>query len=436
MSFYRKTRRLINLLYIDCYSHIIDKEKNNWPLYQKRQLFKLLCYVKVHSSFFRGKLPDNISIDNCISVLKSLPVINKKTINELGYSYYSDEITKEWSNWSNTGGSTGEPFRFPRLTKGKAESICQRHLYKTMGSKGSLCDTIVSIDGTRVDEFKRNNHVFWNESDYSFPYGKFCLSTIYMDPSMLPYYVQFLNTVKPTIMRGYPSGFCELAHYIEDNNITLSFQVKGIYLTSEGFDKKIESLIGRIFKCSVYGQYGHTEASIFAIKYPEQNEYYVSPLYGFTEVLNDNDQQVEVGEMGRIVVTGFTQYGTPFIRYDTGDLAEYGGVNEYGEVVLSKLLGRSVDYVVNGHGEKIYLIGFIFGGHLKAFNYINKWQLEQDKQGLVRMRIVKGKGYCEEIEKEIVTLFGTKDLSVDIDYVETIQRTNRGKEKFIIQHLV
>lgn len=61
------------------------------------------------------------------------------------------------------------------------------------------------------------------------------------------------------------------------------------------------------------------------------------------------------------MVTGFVEYGLPFIRYKTGDLAIYGGETELGETILTKLLGREVDCIYNKGGKKIYLVGFIFG---------------------------------------------------------------------------
>ena len=51
------------------------------------------------------------------------------------------------------------------------------------------------------------------------------------------------------------------------------------------------------------------------------------------------------------------------------------------------------------------------------------------------MRIVKGQGFDDNIEKEIVDLFIKKKIVVEINYVDEIKRTMRGKCKFMIQHL-
>ena len=185
----------------------------------------------------------------------------------------------------------------------------------------------------------------------------------------------------------------------------------------------------------MYGQYGHTESSIFAVQKPDSDAYYTNPLYGYTEVLDESGKQVGIGECGEIVVTGFIEYGLPFVRYKTGDLAVYGGETEFGETILSRLLGRNVDFIFNKKGEKIFLVGFVFGGHIKAFNHILAWQIQQSEMGKVTLLVVKGDGYDEDVENEVKQLFDSKDIDVEFQYVRKIEKTKRGKQKFLIQEL-
>ncbi len=412
-----------------------EKKANNWPFYQKFFLYELLSYAKKHSSYYSKIISGIVTKDNCVQCLKHMPLLTKELIIEQGINIYSDKVIPDKQRWANTGGSTGEPLRFPILYSNHwMENICQMILYRSMGVDG-LNDLIVSIDGSRIDQSSINNNVFWKKEPTNFPYGKFSLSTLYMSDLTLPYYIDFLNTIKPKAMRGYPSGFMELATYCKKNKVSFNYKLKGIYLTSENFGSEEESLISEIFDCPVWGQYGHTEASIFAVKKPHSENYICSPIYGYTEILSEEGTHVKEGEVGEIVVTGFNHYGMPFIRYKTGDLAEYGGTLQNGSVVLNKLLGRSIDYVINWEDEKVFLVGFIFGGHLKAFNHIRQWQLEQHEKGIVSMKISKADGYNEVIENEIVNLFESKQISVNIQYTSNFERTKRGKFKFLIQHI-
>lgn len=76
--------------------------------------------------------------------------------------------------------------------------------------------------------------------------------------------------------------------------------------------------IERVFRCPVYLQYGHSEVSVFAYTAAGSREYRCSPLYGLTEVLQEDGTPVREGETGEVVVTGFWNTAMPFIRYRTG----------------------------------------------------------------------------------------------------------------------
>lgn len=369
--------------------------------------------------------------ENCIIVIASLPLISKEIIRKYTNMIYSDEVDSNCEGWLNTGGSTGEPLRFPLKTQGvDLEQVHQMMLYLDMGWKFS--DIIVSVDGSVVGDDARSRNIFYVEGD-NFPYGKYSFSTLYMSSESLSYYISDLNVIKPSILRGYPSGLMRLANYIIDNDCRLSFKLKGIYLTSEYFSEDDRNILQEVFRCKVYGQYGHTEASVFAVS-KDASFYYCSPFYGLTEVVDEQGRHVSPGEVGEVVVTGFLNVAMPFIRYKTGDMAEYGGKRD-GIVKLNSLNGRTVDCMLNKFGEKIYLTGLVFGGHIKALNYINDWQIEQIEVGEILIKIVKGIGFDEQMSQELIVLFGEYSIDIVIQFVDSIPVTCRGKRKFMIQHL-
>lgn len=411
------------------YLHI----KGKWHSKQNNRLYHILLYASIHSKYY-SELLDNriITKEDAETVLSLLPTLTKDIIKEKQWAIFSNDVSRETTNWRNTGGSTGEPLKFPALASPfYCENVCQMMLYLQMGYH--LGDVIVSFDGTRVDEELQKQKIFWLERT-NFPYGHFHYSVLFLNETTIEFYVDSLNELKPDFIRGYPSGLLSLCRLILENNISLKFKPKAIYLTSEGFTQEDKSLISDTFKCPVYGQYGHTECSVFAIQYPNEESYYCNPLYGYTEILDENNEHVPIGEIGEIVVTGFSIHGLQFIRYRTGDLAVYGGETKCGEVILKKLVGRTVDYIYNTEGDKIFIVGFIFGGHLNFFNYIKTWQIEQNKIGTLNIKIVKGKGYDYVVESELINFFMVNKFIVNINYVDSIPKTPRGKHKFLIQN--
>lgn len=426
--------QFIFIAYIFIITKYFEKNKDKWLDFQKERLVKILCYAQKHSQYYNRILAKRVITNkNAIKLLQSLPLLDKQIIQRIGREIYSDEITEHWKLWLNTGGSTGNPLKFPALYYGlPLEAICQMMLYRKMGYK--LGDVIVSVGGNRVSETDLNNNIYW-ETGGNFPYGKVKFSTLYLNISTIRYYWDKLNTTKPQYIRGYPSGITDLCKLAQEKQLPMKFQLKGVYLSSENFTQADKEFIGNFFHCPVYGQYGHTESSVFAIQNCKENFYLCNPIYGYTEILNSSGNHVKIGETGEIVVTGFVEYGLPFIRYKTGDLAIYGGKTEYGETIIKELLGRSADYIINNNNKKIYLVGFIFGGHLKAFNYIEAWQIRQSQVGRIELYIVRGKGYSDNIEKELIELFTNNNFTVNVKYVNAIEKTPRGKQKFLIQEI-
>ncbi len=407
--------------------------------YQKHALSRLLNYSRTNVPYYRALIQGEIAIKSCFEVLLSMPLLSKGMIRDAGVSIFSDEVTSDgienWVYWHNTGGSTGSPLKFPLKYSSRIELELthQALIYQKMGV--SIFDRISSVDGRRVELSKQAKHIYWGENEYNFPYGKYHYSTMYLEESTAHYYIEHLKKYPPKVLRGYPSGILTLCKYIEKIEPSLNLKLKGIYITSENSSQEDCDYISRILKCQVWGQYGHSEMSVFAIRHPGSEAYYCSPYYGITEILDNDGKPVKEGQTGEIVVTGFQNYALPFIRYRTGDLAQYGGMKADGTVILTRLQGRDTDFVVDKDGNKIFLVGFIFGGHLSAFNHIVQWQIEQSCPGELHLKIVPANSYDNSIEHDLVDFFNQKKLSVAIEYCTAIPKTSRGKQKFLIQHL-
>lgn len=412
-------------------------KREQWADIQLDRLVELLVYARDHSKYYSKFLNNKvINSSNVDSILRELPLLSKDIIREQQFNIYSNEILHGRIIWGNTGGSTGEPLKFPRLTNRQwNEPIHQFITYSYLaGEKGvNRADRIVSISGERITEERLKNNLFFI-GGRNFPYGGYKFSTLYMNEENLPYYIESINKIKPSFIRAYSAGALTLAQYIKNHSIKLHFQLKGIYLTSEAFSENSRKFISDVFHCPVIGQYGHTEMSVYAIQHIDDSVYECMPLYGYTELLDDQGNRVKEGEIGEIVVSGFNQIGLPFIRYKTGDLAIYKGVKN-GIVCIDAIQGRTVDFLYDNDGNKVFLTGAIFGGHIRAFNHIDQWQLIQKEIGKVGVEIIKGDGFNEEIEKEVLCFFEQFGVEASINYVSSIKKQSNGKQKFLLQEI-
>lgn len=426
----------LNLTYIKFYIKGLYylSIKDKWKAMQKKELVKILRYGIVHSAYLRDNV-GRIDIDesNVESILKRFPTITKQTIVDNSWYIFSNEVPRDFSMWRETGGSTGIPLKFPALASSYyIEDVCQMMLYHEMGFR--LGDEIVYFGGDRVSEEQLSKHEYWLKKDYLI-YGRYCYCIRYFNEETLPYFTESLNKVKPKILRGFTSSVKEFCRLVKKQNVKLQFHLKGIYLTSESSTLEDRNYIESILHCPVWGQYGHTECSIFAVSKPNDLSYYTNPLYGYTEILDENDKQVPVGSIGEITVTGFNILGMPFIRYRTGDLAVYGGETIYGETILKELLGRSRDFLFDDSGNKIYALSLLFDiDNLKLLEYVKAWQIEQNEEGKIIVRIIKDESYNDAVERGIIGAFKDKNITINIVYVNDIPKTKRGKHKFIIQN--
>lgn len=404
--------------------------------YQKNKLINLLKYSYFHTEYYRDLfLKHGILIDG-MENFKNIPFLDKDTIRKNKQKIISDETSMKNFYKMNTGGSTGEPLEFiVSSLAGLVDKVHQEYQYNLMGvGRGDL---IIAFDGSTVPEKLRKKNVYWIKRQHknSMPYGSVSFSSLYLTDYNINYYIDHLFKLKPAILRGYPSFISELAEYILENHIEVNFNIKGIQLTSEMVYEFQVTNICKAFKTKVYMQYGHSEVSIFAYTLDDSMKYYCSPFYGYTEVINESSDHVKEGEIGEIVVTGFNNYMMPFIRYRTGDLAVYGG-QKNGLVCLERIEGRTQDFVYGLRGKKTALTALIFGQHYSSFKNIKKWQLVQNKLGLLDIKIIPNSSFNEMDKLEIVSKFrNIANIEVEFDYVSEIETTNRGKQKFLIQNI-
>lgn len=422
--------------YYDILINMHEGKIDNIKELSEINLLNILQYAGKHTEYYKN-LFQRIHYDpNSLEGFETIPLLDKPIIRKNYNSLVSDELMKLNYYKMNTGGSTGEPLEFfVSSFAGSIDTVHQEFVFKKFMQyqKG---DRIVAFCGSSVPKRDLDNHIYWIEtSKNDIPYGRLAYSSLYLKPETINYYLSHILDTQPVILRGYPSFLSSIAEYILQKNISIPFNIKGIQLTAENaYLWQIEN-IKKAFNARIFFQYGHSEVCVYGYTYNEKYEYYCSPFYGYTEILDLKGKHVIPGEVGEVVVTGFYNYAMPFIRYRTGDMAVYAG-NKDGIVHLAKISGRTQDYIITKNGDKVATTALIFGQHLHAFKNIQKWQLEQNLPGKVNVKIIKGFEYSSNDEFEIQKIFrDVCDIDTEFEYVGNIPLTPRGKFKFFIQNI-
>lgn len=401
--------------------------------WQETKLLSILGHAYRHSPYYTDLFNSAGINPGKLSDFYNIPFLDKKTAKRRHADIVANNIHLINHEMKQTGGTSTEPLRFP-LSELAAEmdSVHFQFSYEIMGYTPG--DQIAAFGGVVIPDELIADNIFWIDvpGNIDLPHGRRYYSAFWVNKETLPIMVEHLLNNRPAILRGYPSAINEFASYILDNHIDIPFTVKGVQFTAENITPIHVQKAEDAFHTKVFFQYGHTEMGVFAYTIDDARIYYCSPFFGITEILDENGTHVAEGEVGEVVVTGFHNTAFPFIRYRTGDMAAYRG-KENGFVMLEKMEGRIGDFIYCGDGRRISILAI---PNLDAFKHVYRWQAIQNTPGKIVVRLVKELGYNDQDEKEIIECFVKLfDIHAQIEYVDSISLTQRGKNKLLIQSI-
>lgn len=370
--------------------------------------------------------------ENILSNFNCLPILTKKQIQK-NSTLLINKLTKKSLVKRTTGGSTGQPLEFwTDKYSTEIDNAHHWHLYKLMGYTKN--DIIISFGGMSIPKTDIDKNRYWLEDKNDNVFGDFKFSANHLNESTFEFYIKKIKEINPSIIRSYPSTMLILTDLMMEHKTEFDFKLKGINLSSEVCTLSQKTFLENYWNTKITNEYGNKELTVFCYSSPGGNSLKSSPIYGYTEVLDYKDNPVKLGEVGRIVTTGFLNYGMPFIRYDTGDLGiltkRNGGVVEFKEIT-----GRTQDYIVNKLKEKIRTVS-IYSDKMESILKIKSWQLIQDTPGILKIYVIKGNKFTEADEINIRNHSYLTEFEIDFYYVNELQRTKAGKLPFVIQKII
>ncbi|MGO9951322.1 MAG: phenylacetate--CoA ligase family protein [Dissulfurispiraceae bacterium] len=231
----------------------------------------------------------------------------------------------------------------------------------------------------------------------------------------------------------YPSTAFEFAMFLQQNGLDASCITAFLSGSENIFDHQREMIQGRL-GIRFYNWYGHSEKLVLAGYCTGTDHYHVEPTYGYFELVDASGKEVrEPGKVGEIVGTSFYNPGMPFIRYRTGDYAEY--VGDYCSAcnrhlpVIRNIRGRwSGDRIYNADGT--FVTTTALNLHNELYQAINGMQYLQERKGELTVLIVKSPVYSSGHEASLYAHFYSKlrrDTVVTIQYVDRLRRLPNGK---------
>lgn len=405
----------------------VDQAKNYRD--KRVQAFVHHCYhtVPFYHRRFRDVGIQPLEIQG-LDDLHKLPILTKEEVQENSTSLVSNAVQDKQRIMIHTSGTTGGGLRFATTLNAIQEQWAVWWRYRRWHGlqQGTWCGY---FGGRSVVPLSQDCPPFWR---YNVPGKQIFFSGYHMSPKNLDYYVQELRRKKPPWLHGYPSLLALIAGHILEKRLDLGYQVQWITVGAENLLPQQVALMHEAFGVRPRQHYGMAEA-IANISECEHGSLHVDEDFAAVEFI----QHTDIAGY-KIIGTNFSNPATPLLRYDVQDNVSIDeGTCSCGRSgrIVSSIDGREEDYIILRSGVRLGRMDHIF----KDMVNIREAQIIQKYPGEIKVRIVRGSAYagCDEaaLLDEVYKRVG-KDTKVEIEYVETLERSITGKLRFVVSELM
>lgn len=288
--------------------------------FQEDKLKELINYVSEKSPYYRRVFRNykiSTSDINSLEDLTKLPVTTKEDLQKYNDDFFCVPKSKI-IDFVTTSGTLGEP-----VTVGLTDKDLDRLAYNeaiSFACAGVQEHDILQLTTTMDRRFMAGLAYFLGVR-------KLGAGIIRVGAGIPELQWDSILTFKPTYLIVVPSFLLKLIQYAESNNIDMNTSgIKGAICIGESLrnqDFSLNVLAQKIkakWDIELYSTYASTEMSTAFTECSEQKGGHQHPNLIIVEILDDNNQPVEVGEVGELVITTLGIEAMPLIRFKTGDL--------------------------------------------------------------------------------------------------------------------
>jgi phenylacetate-CoA ligase len=407
------------------------------PDEQRRQLGERLLAQVRYFAAREDALPEWVEAakvrtpEELWKVWPTLPIVSKSTLRE---RFEPAEMKRRFGlegKLDASGGSTGEPTRF--LHDGemlRAQSAAGYYTRLRMGWRPGMATIIVW--GSDRDIGKSTP---WRTRLYLDLCRDYTVDGYRLTPETTQRVLGLIRRHQPVAISGFTSMLEYVAREVLETKPSLeSGSVKTAWNGGEMLFREQADVFRSAFGVPVLNRYGGRELGAMACQFEAGMPLRVLRPWLFAEIVDDDGKPAGPGESGRLLWTSTICRGTPFLRYDVGDLGTYepAGTSESGIHEILELQGRVGSLLRLPTGR---VINNLFWNHLfKGIPEVEQFQIiDRGKDGL--RILLKGKGFSPSRETECRTVLDglLGDMPKELLWVSGIPRTSRGKLIQVIQ---
>lgn len=401
-------------------------DQEEWQLHR---LNHLLAEVRRRVPFYRDTLPDRPLTS--LADLTSLPMLSKEQVRRNPLALVAPDLNRRTLWPRKTSGSTGTPLTF--YLDREATRNHQAPADAMLAALGChFGQSRARFSGAYVTPYTRTQPPFWVWIDL---YRQLQCSAYHLAPAYYPHYLQALRDHAVVYGTGYPTSWHLLATYILESGDRPP-ALRAIITDSEGISLEQQAVVEQAFGCPVVQTYGTGEVGQIAWQC-EHHRYHVLSRAAIAEVVDEQGNPVAPGETGQIVVTSFASSGTPFIRYQTGDLATLAADDcPCGRHSPSWLAieGRIDDRIKTPDGRWIGRLSHV----TKPGVGIKESQIAQVAHDRIVIRVVPASDFVSasmEAVIEAARRYLGPTMQIDWELVERLPRTRAGKLRHVVREI-
>jgi len=286
--------------------------------YQVKAFRVALDYVMEHSTFYKKHFSSIQNIDTLtLNEIAKLPLTTKEDLNKSNMDFLCVPQS-EVVDYVTTSGTTGEPV-FIGLTDKDLDRLALNEAmsFECSGvQKGELIQLMTTIDRR-----------FMAGIAYFLGARKLGTGIIRVGAGNPELQWDSILKFKPKHLIAVPSFLLKMIDYAEKHKIDFknssieSVICIGEPIRNEDFTKnRLHEKITSQWPINLYSTYASTEMGTAFAECKSQKGGHQHPELIISEILDDNNQPVEEGDIGELTITTLQTEGMPLIRFKTGDL--------------------------------------------------------------------------------------------------------------------
>jgi phenylacetate-CoA ligase len=167
--------------------------------------------------------------------------------------------------------------------------------------------------------------------------------------------VDWLRREQPDYLVSFPSNLVALAAYAQEQGEALP-GVRELRTIGESLGDSQRRQIEAAWQAKVVDIYTCEEAGYLALQCPVSGDYHVQAENVILEIVDEQGAPCPPGKTGQVLITSLHNFATPLIRYEVGDMAEFGEPCACGRglPVIRRIHGRKRSRLRLPSGESLF----------------------------------------------------------------------------------